>query len=143
MNEVLKVDTLGKHKILVAMVGLPYSGKSFKAKQLAAPIVCPDTIRVALHGKKFVPAAEPYVWAIAKTMVKALFLAGHDCVVLDATNTTVDRRAEWLSKDWETDFCCIKTPVAMCITRAVEAGDDVMVDIIESMGEKLVFPDEE
>jgi predicted kinase len=94
-GEIVKVDAITKDKVLLCMVGLPYSGKSTSAATVGAPIVCPDAIRAALHGHKFIPEAEPMVWAVAKTMVRALFMAGHEVVVLDATNTTRARRSEW------------------------------------------------
>jgi predicted kinase len=141
MSEVLKTDELGSHKTLICMVGLPYSGKSTEAKKKGYPIVCPDAIRVALHGKKFIPEAEPYVWAIAKTMVRSLFLAGNAVVVLDATNTTESRRKEWVSKEWYTLFSVISTNVDECIARATDAGDHVMVPIIRAMDEKFEWPE--
>lgn len=141
-SEILKTDALGYKKALLCMVGLPYSGKSTHAKKYSCPTVNPDSIRVALHGRKFIPDAEPYVWAIAKTMVRALFLSGHDVVILDATNITEDRRKEWVSKDWTTKFECMRTPVDVCIDRAKAAGDNVIVPIIESMAMKITFPEE-
>lgn len=140
---VLKADVLGEGKILFCMVGLPYSGKSTRAKGMSFPIVCPDTIRIALHGHKFITEAEPHVWAIAKTMVRALFLAGHDRVILDATNTTEDRRKEWVSKDWLTEWYEVRTPADICLQRAKAAGDDHILPIIESMAAKLTFPSDD
>jgi predicted kinase len=119
------------------MVGLPYSGKSTISKRIGVPIVNPDSIRVALHGQKFYAPAEPMVWAMAKNMVRALFLAGHDTVVLDATNTTVARRKEWLSTQWRTEFYCVPTEVEECINRAIAAGDEDMVEIIRYMDAKF------
>ncbi len=130
-----------ENKVLILMVGLPYSGKSTKAKQVSkeknAPIVCPDTIRIALHGKKFIPESEGFVWAIAKTMVKALFLAGHNNVILDATNTTPKRRNEWVSDKWNTIFILNTTPKDICIERAKINGDVIIIPIIEKMADHL------
>jgi len=143
MNEILKTDKLGMGKLLICMVGLPYSGKSTFAKAYDYPVVCPDAIRVALHGRKFIPEAEPYVWAIARTMVKSLFLAGHQAVVLDATNTTEERRKEWMSKDWKTFFRVVDTPVDVCLARAEVLGDLQIIPIIQKMAEKLTYPEGE
>ena len=142
---VLKTDSLGPSKKLICMVGLPYSGKSTIARNCGKghPIVCPDAIRVSLHGHKFIPEAEPHVWAIAKTMVRALFMAGHDRVILDATNATEDRRKEWVSRDWLTEWYEVKTPADVCLQRAKDAGDDHILPIIESMASKLTFPSDE
>ena len=84
-------------KTLILTVGLPRSGKSTWARQQGHPIVNPDSIRLALHGRPFIAEAESFVWAIAKTMVRALFSAGHNTVIVDATNTTRKRRDEWKS----------------------------------------------
>jgi predicted kinase len=132
MTEILKIDVLGKDKELVLLVGLPYSGKSTYAKSMHDPVVNPDAIRVALHGQKFVGSMEPYVWAIAKSMVKALFLSGHNVVILDATNTTKERRKEWLSRDWRTFIKVIPTDKTKCIERANNLGDDIIIPIIDS-----------
>ena len=85
---------MDKWKLLM-LIGLPRSGKSTWARSEGHPVVNPDSIRLALHGQAFSPAAEPLVWAIARYMVHSLFLAGHKYVILDATNTTKARRDVW------------------------------------------------
>ena len=138
--ENLKCDKW-ENKKLIAMVGLPYSGKSTIAKGMGYPIVCPDAIRVAIHGARFIPSAEGLVWAIAKIMVHSLFLSGHDVVVLDATNTTKDRRDEWVSSKYTTQWNHINTPKEECISRAKNAGDEVIIPIIEKMAEQFEDPE--
>lgn len=107
-------------KLLLLTVGLPQSGKSTWAKKQGVPIVNPDSIRLALHGQPFIGLAEPFVWAIAKVMVRALFLAGHDKVIVDATNTTAKRRDEWKSNAWDIHFYVLCGPEmkATCMERA-------------------------
>ncbi len=122
-----------EEKVLVMMMGLPQSGKSTKARELGAPIVCPDSIRLALHGKPFIGQAEPFVWAIAKVMVRALFLSGHDHVILDATNGTKARRDEWKSRDWKREFLVVGTPATTCEARAIAAGRLDLIPVIERM----------
>jgi predicted kinase len=121
------------HKTLIAMVGLPRSGKSTWAKKAGHPIVSPDAIRLAIHGQRFIAEAEPFVWAIAKAMVRSLFLAGHGAVILDATNNTRKRRDDWKSKEWETVFKVIGTPDSVCLERAIAEGDEYIVDTIKRM----------
>lgn len=123
-----------KH-ILIGTVGLPRSGKTTWAKSQAYPIVNPDSIRLALHGQRFVAVAEPYVWAIAKTMVRALFLAGHKHVLLDATNTTRKRRDEWLSPEWGTFWHEVKATPGECMDRA--AGDVEIILVITRMADSF------
>lgn len=128
---------------LRATVGLPYSGKSTWARGQPAPIVCPDEIRIALHGQRYISEAEPFVWAIAKVMVRALFGAGHQEVILDATNTTKKRREEWYSGEWEIEWCVIDTPKEECIRRAQAVGDDYIIPIIEKMSSQWENPKED
>lgn len=119
--------------ILVATVGLPRSGKTYWAKSQAWPMVNPDSVRLAIHGQRFITQAEPFVWATAKAMVRALFLAGHKIVILDACNTTRKRRDEWQSKEWVTFFKAIDTPVEVCHSRAALDNDSEIIPIIERM----------
>lgn len=126
---------------LILMVGLPRSGKSTWARQQGVPIVNPDAIRLALHGKAYEALAEPFVWAIAKIMVRALFLAGARVVVLDATNTTQARRDEWKSEAWLRYYVYIPTPVAVCIARAIAGDRRDLVPVIERMATTYEHPD--
>jgi predicted kinase len=107
---------------LVCMVGLPRSGKTTYALTLGYPVVQPDAIHLAIHGQRFLPIAEPLVWAIANVMVRALFLAGHNTVVLDATNVSRKRRDEWKDASWEREFRVVDTLLDTCLDRA---GDDL------------------
>ena len=122
-------------KKLILTVGLPRSGKSTWAKKQNLPIVNPDSIRLALHGNAFTGEAERMVWTQAHYMVKALFLAGHDVVILDATNTTKKRRDEWKSKEWDTYFKVFKTPESICVERAFDDDSGLLIPIIRHMNE--------
>lgn len=125
---------------LILMVGLPRSGKSTRARQLGHPIVCPDSIRLAVHGRPFLGAAEPWIWLVARTMVKSLFLSGHGTVILDACSHTRERRDEWESKDWKTVFEVVDTPIGECIARAVELGQPELVSVIQRMEREIEWP---
>ncbi len=124
--------------ILKMTVGLPRSGKSTWAKQQNIPIVNPDSIRLALHGQRFLPEAESMVWAIAKYMVKSLFLAGHNTVILDATNITKSRRDAWKSKDWVRSFVVFDVSKEECLKRA--QNDCEILPIIEKMALEHQWP---
>ena len=119
--------------ILICTVGLPRSGKTTWAKSQAYPMVNPDSIRLAIHGQRFIDKAEPFVWATAKAMVRALFIAGHKTVIVDATNNTKKRRADWFDDSWATFFKVIDTPAATCIERAKAVGDNEIIPVIERM----------
>jgi predicted kinase len=124
-------------KTLHMMCGLPRSGKTTAANYLSRengwPVVCPDAVRLALHGQRFVPEAEAFVWAIAKVMVRALFLAGHDHVVLDACNGTRKRRDEWKDRAWRLEYVVLDTPREECLRRAAATGREDIAPVIERM----------
>lgn len=120
-------------KVLICTVGLPRSGKTTWSRRQAYPVVNPDSVRLAIHGQRFCALAEPFVWATAKAMVRALFLAGHGTVILDATNVSRKRRDEWRSEEWGTFFHHVDTPKDVCLQRAISAGDDEIIDVIHRM----------
>ncbi|MGA2875510.1 MAG: ATP-binding protein [Nitrososphaerales archaeon] len=125
-----------KNKLIV-MVGLPRSGKTTRARQLGFPIVNPDSIRLALHGNRL---AEPFVWEINYLMIRALFLAGHDTVIVDAAHTTNKRRDPYFDQfgnDCHIEFMHIDTSKEICIERATKEGDTVIIPIIEKMANQF------
>ena len=128
---------------LVLTVGLPYSGKSTWARTQGCPIVSPDAVRLAVHGQRYIQEAEPYVWMVARHMVKALFLAGHDRVIVDATNNTKERREAWRSSKWRLAVQNFPAPAEECQQRAVEEhGDEEIVPVIQRMASEYEPPDE-
>jgi predicted kinase len=127
-------------KTLHIMVGLPRSGKSTKASELGIPIVSTDAIRLALHGSRWRADSEPMVWAIAHTMVEALFLSGHEEVVLDSCNVSARLRREWESIKWNCNFHVINIPKHICVQRAVAAGMDDLIPVIERMANSWDVP---
>ncbi len=118
---------------LICMAGLPRSGKTTFARAQGHPIVNPDSVRLAIHGQRYLDLLEPLVWIAAKWMVKSLFLAGHSQVVVDATNMTRKRRDAWQSPDWRTVFKLIDTPFEECVRRAQAVGDAAIIPVIERM----------
>jgi predicted kinase len=122
---------------LMVTVGLPYSGKSTWARRKGFPIVSPDAIRLALHGHRFIPEAEPMVHVHAQLMVQSLFLAGHRTVILDATHTTRKRRDEWASTKWVRHFVVVPTSKEVCLARAEAHHDYVIPSVIERMAGQL------
>jgi predicted kinase len=131
-------------KTLHMMVGLPRSGKGTFArklsKEIGAPIVDPDCFRLSIHGDPFHHQTEPLVWAIVKHAVEALFLAGHDVVILDCVNHTRFRRNQWKSKNWTCQYHFIDTPIDVCIERAKATGQEYLVPIIQRMHKEAEWP---
>jgi len=126
-------------KLLIILMGLPRSGKSTWAKKesmrLGAPIVNPDSIRLALYGKAYIRSMEPYVWAIAYTMVDSLFTAGHDTIIVDATNINKASRDKWAR--YSPEFHYIDTPMDVCLERAHKGCREDLLDVIKSMDNKF------
>jgi len=129
-------------KTLILTCGTPRCGKSTWAKSTGFPICNPDSIRMVLHGTPFRKECEPMVWAIARTMVESLFEAGHETVILDATNTLKRRRDEWKSSKWDVYFKCFDTPTSVCIERALANDQNYLVPVIERMAKQLEWPKE-
>ena len=126
-------------KNLILMMGLPYSGKTTEARKLNAPIVSPDAIRLALHGERYLGRAEFMVWPLAVLMVRALFEAGHERVVVDATHVSRKRRDFWREQgdaDWTIHIREIPTLAETCVSRAVAVGDHEIVPVIYRMSEE-------
>lgn len=133
---------------LLMLMGLPRSGKSTKATIISqafpggAPIICPDDIRLALHGQQFYGPAEPFVWATAKVMAKAL-ARRHELVILDATNITRRRRDDW-KYGWTNRYILhIPTDKQTCIERAMAGSDAAILAAIERMAIQLELPEED
>lgn len=119
---------------LHVLAGLPRSGKSTWAQASGHPVVCPDGVRMALHGRRYLRATEPLVWALVQLFVRALFFGGHKHVVVDATNTTNDQREMWRCPTaWKTEFVHIQTPAEVCTARAKQGRDDALLSVIERM----------
>lgn len=127
--------------LLIGMMGLPRSGKTTAAqslhKTLGAPIVNRDSIRLALHGRRYVEVAEPMVRAIAQCMVRALFLAGHEVVIVDETNLRRKTRDMWKDEAWNTEFLHVDTPAEICVERAQAQNDSVIIPVIRDMAEGI------
>jgi len=128
---------------LIMTVGLPRSGKSTWARKQEHLIVNPDSIRLAIHGQAFIEDTEPIVWTITKYMVKALFLAGHNKVILDATNTTKEARDFWISDDWKCIYHLFLASKSECIERAIKDDKEYLIPVIERMSEEIDYNTEE
>ena len=122
---------------LICTVGFPRSGKSTWTKDQNVPIVNPDAIRLAIHGQRYWAPAEKQVWSTVDLMIKSLFGAGHETVILDATNTTRKQRDQWDSTEWETVFHHVDTSQAVCESRALYDMMPDLIDVIRRMADEF------
>lgn len=124
-------------KTLIAMYGLPRSGKSTISKQLSkdlgAPIVNQDAIRLALHGHAYETAAEPMVKTIADYMIRALFEAGHKIVIADETHYSRAARDHRKSSKWRTLFYEVPTSLEVCKERALATNQAYLLPVLDEM----------
>ena len=131
-------------------VGLPRSGKSTWVRNISkmsgAVVVNPDSIRLALTGQRFSLAAEGMVAAIARIMARALFHAGHQIIIVDATHGTKQRRWEWL-REWKTDpnvqiaLVTFKIPLNECLRRCVAGDRGDLLEFIRQMHSIWTWPE--
>lgn len=122
---------------LIAMVGLPRSGKSTTvaplSKKLGAPIVRRDAIRLAVHGQRYASEAEPFIKALDLYMIRSLFLAGHDVVICDETNYSRAARNHMRDENWDTVFYHVPTGASVCMERAVKTAQEDLIPVIDGM----------
>lgn len=133
---------------LILAVGLPRSGKSSWAHKLSQkygyPIVCPDSIRMALYNQPYIVSAEDFVWASARLMVRSLFLTGFDTVVLDSTGIKRSNRESWRKGNWKVLCQEFLTSEEDCINRAVLTDRFDLIPVIKRMAQEYerLDPDE-
>lgn len=128
---------------LIAMVGLPRSGKSTIVEALriktGAPVVRRDAIRLAVHGQRYEPAAEPLIKALDIYMIRSLFLAGHPLVIADETNYSKAARDHMRDPSWETVFYHVGTSASECMRRAILTNQPDLVPVIDSMSKRWEY----
>lgn len=128
--------------VLIAMMGLPRSGKSTISRELSkkigAPIVSRDALRLAVHGQRYEPSAEPLIKVLDIYMIRALFGAGHEVVICDETNFSMEAREHLLASQWDTIWKPVLTDVDTCIQRAYDTGQNDLVPVIHEMNQRYV-----
>jgi len=111
---------------LVMMVGVTKSGNSTYAAEFFpnAPKVSLNALRLSLFSRLGCSRSEQKtVMIVAKAMVHALFIAGHDTVVLDAMNTKKTHREDWKNPNvWLRSFYVMPCDEALSLRRLEQAA---------------------
>lgn len=133
-----------RERTLILTVGLPRSGKSTWSMRQMVPVVNPDSVRRAIHGQAFVQDSEPLVWGVVDTMIRSLFIAGHETVILDATNIDRATRRRWVARGgyWRTVCRLFPAGIDECIARALDSNTSYLVPVIERMAKAFELPSE-
>lgn len=127
---------------LILTVGLPRSGKTTWALTQGSPVVNRDAIRLALHGQAYVQDREEEVSRIEDLMVKSLFLAGHDMVIVDACHITQKRQDRWTGREeWIVFIKMFPVGKEECSRRAIESGREDLISVIERMAAETDIPE--
>lgn len=123
------------------MMGLPRSGKSTIARKLSelvnAPIVQRDAIRLAVHGQRYEPAAEPLIKTLDIYFIRSLFLAGHEYVIADETNYSEEARKH-LEGNWTIEWYPVLTKAEICKARALGTNQSDLLPVIDEMERRYV-----
>ncbi|MFA5312795.1 MAG: AAA family ATPase [Methanomassiliicoccales archaeon] len=132
---------------LTLMCGFPRCGKStwIAKNKVDAIVVCLDVIRKHIFGHQFHREAEPFVMAVAKSMVRML-LDQDKHVIVDATNLVPVFRKEWyaIAREYGAaiEIVWVKTPIHVCLGRnkASSRGEKLPVKVLKSMIDRFVSP---
>ena len=136
------ISDTDEFRMLMVLCGLPRSGKSTWARTTGVPLVEPDAIRLAFHGRPYIKEAEEWIWCITRTMVKSLFYAGHSDVVIGGCNTALKHRSQWSDNGrlWYRMICVFDTPVDDCLQRARNDMRPELLSVIRTMDSAFERP---
>ena len=131
----------------ICMIGLPASGKSTKAQELAreynATIFSSDELRKEWYGDESIQGDNTKLFNTLHQQIKTHLKNGYSAI-LDSTNLSYKRRMTFLSelKHIPCEKICVlmATPYEECLKRNAERERKVPVDVIERMYRSFDVP---
>lgn len=131
----------------ICMIGLPASGKSIKAQELAseynATIFSSDALRKELYDDESMQGDNTKLFNTLHQQIKTHLKNGYSAI-LDSTNLSYKRRMAFLSelKRIPCEKICVlmATPYEECLKRNAERERKVPVDVIERMYRSFDVP---
>ena len=130
---------------LYVMIGIPGSGKSTIAKNIAklnnCKVVSTDDIRKEINGSEECQANGQLIFDTAYERI-GKFLDDDECVVFDATNTKSEYRS-FIFRYYETEYIAVfvDTPFGICLHRNDLRERKVPKDVINRMYLQLETPE--
>ena len=129
------------------MVGLPGSGKSTKAQELARQyngiVLSSDTIRKTLTGSEADQSKNEIVFRELYSMMREMLKEGKT-VIIDATNVSLKGRLHTLRETrgipCQKIAYVVNTPVDVCIQRDLSRDRTVGVDVIKKYERSFIPP---
>lgn len=133
---------------VIMMIGLPYSGKTYKAKELAekynATLFSSDTLREELFGDVNHQTDNKILFDELHKRIKNC-LQGGNSAIMDATNINRKRRMKFLEelKDIPCEKICVlmATSYDECLKRSMKRERKVPHYIIEKIYYNFQYPD--
>lgn len=127
--------------MILGLVGLPRSGKSTFKKWLCKEYnfvdICKDDIRLDLYGQRFYEKGDPYVHAIANTMLGVLTKQNIN-IIIDETSLTIKSRKILQSKcHQEIKWVYFNTDSSICKQRAIDTKQNDLLQVIDYMKDNM------
>jgi len=138
-----------KEKRIFITVGLPRSGKStlrriVMNRNQGIVLISADQLRFQLYGCRWYDEGENFMWSINEHFLKILLQNGN-YIFVDETNVYEYARKKIikLAKKYNYKIYCfhIDTSKELCIERAKKNNDLQMVETINKMNDKYIYPE--
>lgn len=137
----------GKSVSLIVMQGIPGSGKSTRAKEIAGSVIKPirlnrDVLREMLHFGAWTKQNELQTIEAEKALAHTFLMMGHT-VIIDDTNLNQKALDIWqkVADTWKVpiQYCFMDTPLEECIERDRLRDRSVGETVIRRFSEQVKY----